>query len=333
MTVRWIWCGGRVGADEPRLPRVPGPVGGRSVDAADVDADRGSGHVGGGASYSWTRHGSRERDALLLPPGGRGHLVGVDAPRSGIGDAGRGLGATASGRRRGRAWRRLRRWRGWGHLSDETTCPSWVLASLGTSSSGVVECTKHGDPDAVSLEVLSRDARGATLELRTGGFWALREPSGTVRVFAGLRHAEDPSAPALPLRRALVEAVVGKKARLSSRRRRSTCGAVQASPLGGAPEMSLAGRGRCGRGALVSAPRLSRGYLLEYVARLGGTVFQGVDEECGRGDDAGAVRRVPADSGPGEPGAGAPVVHGTGVAETGTGSTGRVAPRKATPFR
>ena len=36
-----------------------------------------------------------------------------------------------------------------------------------------LRCTRHGDPEAVSLEVLSRDARQATLELRTGGFYAL----------------------------------------------------------------------------------------------------------------------------------------------------------------
>ena len=231
---------------------------------------------------------------------------------------------------------------GGGGGPTSTTCPSWVLASLGTSSSGVVECTKHGDPDAVSFQVLSRDARGATLELRTGGFWALRtlsgasEPSGTVRVFVpGFDTPREASAPALPLRRALVEAVVGKKVRLVSAEALELRGFRGLRPSAvGVAEMSLSWDGtvRAGRRD-VAAPRLSRGYLPQYVARLGGTVFQGetksavVEMTPVRFDGyrqqlvlAGRVRvRLS--------------FTGRVSEETGTGSTGRVAPRKATPFR
>ena len=188
----------------------------------------------------------------------------------------------------------------------------------------------------MSLEVLSRDARGATLELRTGGFWALREPSGTVRVFVpGFDTPSDPSAPALPLRRALVEAVVGKKARLVSAEALDLRGFKGLRPSAvGVAEMSLSWDGtvRPGRRA-VSAPRLSRGYLPQYVARLGGTVFQGETKSAvvemtpvrfdGYRQQLVLASRVRVRLS----------FTGRVSAETGTGCTGRVAPRKATPFR
>jgi hypothetical protein len=210
---------------------------------------------------------------------------------------------------------------GGGTSPASTTCP-WVLASLGTPSSGVVECTKHGEPDAVSLEVVSRDERGATLELRTGGFWALHAPpsagegAGTVRVFVpGFDTPPDASAPALPLRRALVEAVVGKKVRLVSAEALDLRGSRGTSPLGG---------GCCGDVALVGrdgAARASRRRGAAPVARVPAAVrgsargnrLPGGDEERRRGDDAGAVRRLPAAAGAGGPGEGAPGVHGKGV--------------------
>ncbi len=218
---------------------------------------------------------------------------------------------------------------GGGGGPTSTTCPSWVLASLGTSSSGVVECTRHGDPDAVSFEVLSRDARGATLELRTGGFWALLEPSGTVRVFVpGFDTPREPSAPALPLRRALVEAVVGKKVRLVSAEafdlrgfkglRPSAVGVAEMSALVGRDGAAGASRRR-GAAPVAGVPAAVRG-------SPRGDGLPGGDEECRRGDDAGAVRRVPAAAGPGEPGAGAPGVHGTGVGGDGDGKHGTGGP-------
>ena len=211
-----------------------------------------------------------------------------------------------------------------------------MLASLGASPSGVVECTRHGDPDAVSFEVLSRDARGATLELRTGGFWALQEASGTVRVFVpGFDTPREPSAPALPLRRALVEAVVGKKVRLVSAEALDLRGFKGLRPSAvGVAEMSLSWDGTVRPGRRdVAAPRLSRGYLPQYVARLGGTVFQGETKSAvvemtpvrfdGYRQQLVLASRVRVRLS----------FRGQETAETGTGSTGRVAPRKATPFR
>ena len=225
---------------------------------------------------------------------------------------------------------------GGGTGPTSTTCPSWVLAALGTSSSGPVTCTPHGDPDAVSLQVVSRDARGATLELRTGGFWALREPSGTVRVFVpGFDTPSDSSAPALPLRRALIDAEIGKKVRLVSAEALDLLGFKGLRPSAvGVPEMAVSWDGtvRPARRA-VAAPRLSRGYLPQFVARLAGTVFQGETKSAvvemtpvrfdGYRQQLVLASRVRVRLS----------FTGREAEETGAGSTGRVIPRKPTPFR
>ena len=109
------------------------------------------------------------------------------------------------------------------NAARSSSCPDWVVAAYGattgaSASSATPACTRHGDPEAVSLGVVSRDARQATLELKTGGFYALHtlsaagEPAGRVRVFVpGFDFPQDPQAPALPFRRALVDAVVGRR--------------------------------------------------------------------------------------------------------------------------
>jgi hypothetical protein len=114
---------------------------------------------------------------------------------------------------------------GTGDKGGAASCPDWVLSayasSVGSSSLASLRCTRHGDPEAVSLGVLSRDSRQATLELKTGGFYALHtpagagEPAGGVRVFVpGFDFPQDAEAAALPLRRALVDAVVGRRVQL-----------------------------------------------------------------------------------------------------------------------
>ena len=178
----------------------------------------------------------------------------------------------------------------------KASCPAWVLAAYesGASSPGAPAgaatspiCTKHGDPESVSLDVVSHDASSATLELRTGGFWAAHapsadglsgEPSGTVRVFVpGFDSPTEPTAPSLPLRRALVDAVVGKKVSLVSAEAmdlRSFRG-LRPSAVGLA-EMAFGRDGtvRAGRRAVGVSWR-SRGYVPGDLARLVGTVFQG----------------------------------------------------------
>ncbi len=83
---------------------LPLLVGLRALDAADVVSHPRARLLASGAELLLARLGSGERAALLLPAGGRGHVVGVDVPRAGVGGAS-GAGAASPG------WRR-RRWRG-----------------------------------------------------------------------------------------------------------------------------------------------------------------------------------------------------------------------------
>ena len=139
-------------------------------------------------------------------------------------------------------------------------------------------CTQYGNPDATSLHVLSRDASSAVLELRTGGFWTLQDASGTVRVFVpGLEFPTDPKAPALPLRRALVDAVVGKQVHLVSAEAFDLQSFQGLRPSAvGAAEMSVSRDGTVRPARRSVAPRLvSRGFVPQEVARLAGTAFQG----------------------------------------------------------
>ena len=139
------------------------------------------------------------------------------------------------------------------------SCPDWVVAASGSSAGASVSgaglrCTRHGDPEAVSLGVVSRDSRQATLELRTGGFYALHEASGKVRVFVpGFDSPQDPQAPALPFRRALVDAVVGRRTDLGGARALDQVGFRGLVPASlGKAEMQVAPDGtvRAGRRAV-----------------------------------------------------------------------------------
>ena len=161
------------------------------------------------------------------------------------------------------------------------SCPDWVVAAYGSAagasaSAASLSCTRHGDPEAVSLGVISRDSRSATLELKTGGFYALREASGQVRVFVpGFDFPQDPQAPALPFRRALVDAVVGRRAQLGRVRALDQVGFPGLVPASlGQLEMEVSRDGtvRAGRRSLRgSAPQ----HVSTDLARLLPSVFQG----------------------------------------------------------
>ena len=145
------------------------------------------------------------------------------------------------------------------------SCPDWVLAayvsSVGTdAATASLVCTRHGDPEATSLATLSRDSRSATLELRTGGFYALHTPSGTVRAFVpGFDFPQDEKAAALPIRRALIDAVVGRHVQLGGVRALELVGfkGLVPSALGKA-EMQVGKDGtvRATRRGAARAPRL-----------------------------------------------------------------------------
>ena len=153
---------------------------------------------------------------------------------------------------------------------------------LGATAS-VVSCETHGDPSATSVRVLSTTARGASVELRTGGFVVAREPSGSVRVLVpGFELPSDPKAPALPLRRVLLDAAVGLGVRLSS---------VQALDLvsypglrlaaTGAAEMTVSRDGTVRPGRREVAQRAEgRGAKRASAARLAGVMFQGDEKRA-----------------------------------------------------
>ena len=161
------------------------------------------------------------------------------------------------------------------------SCPDWVVAAYGSlagasASSATLTCTRHGEPEAVSFGVVSRDSRSATLELKTGGFYALHEASGRVRVFVpGFDFPQDPQAPALPFRRALVDAVVGRSVQLGGVRASDQVGFPGLVPTAlGKMEMQVSRDGtvRAGRRALRdSSPR----HVSIDLARLLPSVFQG----------------------------------------------------------
>ena len=160
------------------------------------------------------------------------------------------------------------------------SCPDWLAAAYGSmagasASATPLTCTRHGDPEAVSLGVVSRDARSATLELKTGGFYALREASGQVRVFVpGFDFPQDPQAPALPVRRALVDAVVGRRAQLGGARALDQVGFPGLVPVSlGTLEMEVSRDGtvRAGRRLADSSPQ----HVSTDLARLLPSVFQG----------------------------------------------------------
>ncbi len=104
------------------------------LDAADFVSDSGPRLVASRAGVLVARLGSRERGSVLLPAGGRGHLVGVDVPRARVGGASGGVHTASPGRRRRRRWWRRRAGRrlraGW---PDEDVVP-------GVGSGGVRLC-------------------------------------------------------------------------------------------------------------------------------------------------------------------------------------------------
>lgn len=160
-------------------------------------------------------------------------------------------------------------------------CPSWVLAAASGASPS--SCRVYGEPEAVSVEVVSRTARGAVVELRTGGFYAVRDASGLVRAFVpGMDGAGEPGAPALPVKRTLVDAVVGRSARLVSVReldRRAFPGLRPAAL--GEPELVAPGDGtlRPSRRAARLSPTGHR-FVPADAALLAGSAFQGEEKSA-----------------------------------------------------
>ena len=238
----------------------------------------GQGFSAMGAAYAWRDAGLAERHPLLLPARGRRLEVRLHLPRPRLRRAaGRSHSALLRPQRavvpaveaRAPASRRAPR----------SSCPAWALAQLGSSSSSYT-CETHGDPSASSFRILSRSSRSALVELETGGFLTARDASGRVRALVpGFDSLSDPLAPALPLKRARLDGVVGRQARIGSiqaRDNRFFSGLLAAAV--GYPQAVVAPDGTVQPGRREAELCLSRGAFPRVQARLAGEGFQGEDK-------------------------------------------------------
>ena len=167
---------------------------------------------------------------------------------------------------------------GSGSDGASSSCPSWALAQIGSLAS--YTCETHGDPAATSFRVLSRSPRSVLVELQTEGFLTARDSTGHVRALApGFDSLSDPLAPALPLKRARLDGVVGRQARIGSiqaRDNRFFSGLVAAAV--GYPQAVIARDGTVQPGRREAELLLSRGAFPRVQARLAGEGFQGEDK-------------------------------------------------------
>ena len=138
----------------------------------------------------------------------------------------------------------------------------------------------YGDPESTSLRVVKRDERGVTLELLTGGFYAVPEPDGEVWLeIPGFENASEAGSPAIPVERSWVESVVGRKVRLDEVRAHDVVSFDSLRPVAsGTPELVAEEDGtvrpvlrRRPKGKAFERP----GLYPEQAARVVETAFQG----------------------------------------------------------
>ena len=98
---------------------------------------------------------------------------------------------------------------------------------------------KYGDPEATRLRVVERSERGVTLELVTGGFYAVPEPDGEVWLeIPGFENGSEVGGPAIPVERTWVEAIAGRQVRLGQVSAEDVVSFSSLRPVAsGAPEM------------------------------------------------------------------------------------------------
>ncbi|MGD8897286.1 MAG: LamG domain-containing protein, partial [Acidobacteriota bacterium] len=99
-------------------------------------------------------------------------------------------------------------------------------------SPGDVAPQTYGHPEATSFRVVSRTKRAVVVELRTPGFLATPSPEGLHVTIPDFDQPTDPRAPDLPLKRVVLDALVGRHARIvwvKQRRTRSFPGLTPAA--------------------------------------------------------------------------------------------------------
>jgi hypothetical protein len=147
------------------------------------------------------------------------------------------------------------------------------------SSGGTTPRIAYGDPSSVGLRILERSERHALIELRTGGFYGVPQADGSVHLeIPGMQEILDPGLPALPMKRALLEATVGRRVRLGAIDSYDVLSVPGLVPeLSGSPQMVVSGDGVV-RARVRRAKRarpLRPGLFPVRAARLVGTAFQG----------------------------------------------------------
>ena len=211
--------------------------------------------LGGGPGVLVPRHGPRERDALLLPAGGRGRVFEGDArtarsrpcrwPGRRAARRGASLRRAARARRR-RALPRRPAPTGWWRPTAPRRAPRRRRRSPARGTAIPRRCRWASS---------SRDSRQATLELRTGGFYALHEASGR-----GARLRPRLRLPAGPAGRRRCRSAARSSTRSSGRRvaarRRAGARPAWASRASSRPR-SARPRCRC-RGTARCAPAAAR---------------------------------------------------------------------------
>ena len=276
-TGRWTWCGGRgrrwttSASTSTARCRPSGPW--TRLTSSLIP---GQGFSAMGAAYAWRDSGLQNGTRYFY------RLEDVDTKSvstfHGPVSAVPGTTAPPPSASRGRRLRRAAVAAPGRAARRPSSCPAWALAQLGSSAS--YTCETHGDPAATSFRVLSRTSRSALVELETGGFLTARDATGRVRaLLPGFDSLSDPLAPALPLKRARLDGVVGRQARIGSiqaRENRFFTGLVAAAV--GYPQAVVARDGTVQPGRREAELGLSRGVFPRVQARLGGEGFQGEDK-------------------------------------------------------
>ena len=137
----------------------------------------------------------------------------------------------------------------------------------------------YGDPSAVSLRVLEQHAGHALLELRTGGFYATSNEDGSVDLdIPSFEDNARPGQPAVPTRRAWVEAVAGRRVQITSVQALDPVSFENLRPApASAPAIDVTPKGtvRAGRERRREGIAFHRGSFPRQSARVLGTAFQG----------------------------------------------------------
>jgi hypothetical protein len=137
------------------------------------------------------------------------------------------------------------------------------------------ETWTYGRPADASVQVVTRSGHVVVVELQTPGFVATETPSGIRVSIPGFDQRTDPRAPDLPLKRVVLDAVVGRHARIVGVREEDTRSFPGLRPAAVGPAevvTSPDGTVRPGRrGAVLKGD----GLLPPSAARLGGDAFIG----------------------------------------------------------